>query len=298
MADPLALPFFSRVALGADYGARLERFTAVVGAELARREGGGRSALDGHGLEFTGHRPYRAGDDPRSIDWSVTARSDRPFVRLSRRDARERWRIAVDTSASMGVGPPGKLQRAAEVAGAFVLLGVRRGAEVELAARGRPLARFHRRVSGTLARLVTELEAWTTDAPGASGPRSDGAAGAFDPGGALRGVARFVWLGDPFASAPRAFFEACERVPARHVLHLCAPHELVAPAAGAIEWRDAESERALAIALDAGARGAYARELEARIADWSDAARRHGARHACASSARPFEDLARAALGA
>ena len=205
MAEPLALPFFPRVALGADYRARLERFTAVLGAELARRE-----------------------------------------------------------------------------------------AEVELVARGRATVRFDRRAPGTLTRLCAELEAWTCDAPGARAS----AVAAFDPGGSLRGVARFVWLGDPFAFLPRAFFEACERVPARHVLHLCAPHELVAPMERAIEWRDAESERALAIALDAETRGAYARELEACLAGWSDAARRHGARHASASSAAPFEDLARAALGA
>ena len=35
----------------------------------------------GHGTEFGEARPYVAGDDPRYIDWAVTARMDEPHVR-------------------------------------------------------------------------------------------------------------------------------------------------------------------------------------------------------------------------
>ncbi|MBI5363969.1 MAG: hypothetical protein HZA53_12370, partial [Planctomycetes bacterium] len=45
MGKELDAPFFPRVALCADYRARLERITETLGAEFARREGGGRSAL-------------------------------------------------------------------------------------------------------------------------------------------------------------------------------------------------------------------------------------------------------------
>jgi uncharacterized protein (DUF58 family) len=53
-------------------------------------------------------------------------------VRVSAREASERWAVLLDASASMGVGRPGKLQFAAELAGAFTALGVARGARVEL----------------------------------------------------------------------------------------------------------------------------------------------------------------------
>ena len=42
------------------------------------------SAFKGRGIEFEEVRPYQVGDDVRSIDWNVTARSDQPFVKLFR----------------------------------------------------------------------------------------------------------------------------------------------------------------------------------------------------------------------
>lgn len=39
------------------------------------------SAFKGTGIEFSQVREYQIGDDPRSIDWNVTARMNRPFVK-------------------------------------------------------------------------------------------------------------------------------------------------------------------------------------------------------------------------
>lgn len=39
------------------------------------------SAFKGTGIEFSEVREYQIGDDPRSIDWNVTARMNRPFVK-------------------------------------------------------------------------------------------------------------------------------------------------------------------------------------------------------------------------
>ncbi len=40
------------------------------------------SAFKGRGIEFEEVRPYQVGDDVRTIDWNVTARSDQPFVKV------------------------------------------------------------------------------------------------------------------------------------------------------------------------------------------------------------------------
>jgi hypothetical protein len=40
-----------------------------------------RSGFRGKGLEFEDIRPYIPGDDVRSIDWNVTARQDKAFVK-------------------------------------------------------------------------------------------------------------------------------------------------------------------------------------------------------------------------
>lgn len=43
--------------------------------------GGYRSTFRGHGVEFAEVREYVEGDDPRTVDWNVTARVGRPFVK-------------------------------------------------------------------------------------------------------------------------------------------------------------------------------------------------------------------------
>ena len=121
-----------RVRFAPGFLRRVERFVPELAAARERREGAGGNRLDGAGLEFVGRRPYRAGDDPRRIDWELLARDDRPWVRVLHREAAERWALVLDVSGSMGVGPPGKLQSAAEVALALAAVGVRARAHVTL----------------------------------------------------------------------------------------------------------------------------------------------------------------------
>jgi len=66
--------------------------------------GGFRSSFRGGGLEFSDVREYVEGDDPRSVDWNVTARMGRPFVK---RFVEERERTLVfvqDLGACMQAG--------------------------------------------------------------------------------------------------------------------------------------------------------------------------------------------------
>jgi uncharacterized protein (DUF58 family) len=292
MGPELELPC-PRVVLPADYRARLERSTARVAAALERREGAGASDLAGAGLEFAGFRPYRAGDDPRTVDWNVYARLGTPWVRIARREARERWLVLVDASASMGVGPPGKLQRAAEVAGALVALGLRRGAEVELApigtgGGGLVLAR---RRPGALSRACAELERWRAEG-------ADDARGLAAHARAIAECSRLFLLGDPFALRPEDAFAGSAGTRARHVLHFLAPIELACPPERSVEWRDPERERAQALELDGRARADYAVELERRLERWRTSAQARGARHGAWSTTLPFEDVVRSALGA
>ncbi len=66
------------------------------------------SAFKGKGIEFEEVREYRLGDDVRSIDWKVTARSSKPFVKVFK-DERELTLIfAVDVSGSAHFGTRGK----------------------------------------------------------------------------------------------------------------------------------------------------------------------------------------------
>jgi uncharacterized protein (DUF58 family) len=70
-----------------------------------------RSSLRGAGLEYSDVREYQAGDDPRTIEWNITARSDRPYVRESLPDrGLDAW-LLVDVTRSLDWGTARCLKR-------------------------------------------------------------------------------------------------------------------------------------------------------------------------------------------
>ncbi len=66
------------------------RDLSLVGLRILSRTAGGQlSRFKGRGMEFDEARPYQPGDDIRTIDWRVTARTGRPHTKLFREE-RER----------------------------------------------------------------------------------------------------------------------------------------------------------------------------------------------------------------
>ena len=63
------------------------------------------------GIEYSDVREYQAGDDPRSIEWNITARSDRPYVRESLPDrGLDAWML-IDVTRSLDWGTARCLKR-------------------------------------------------------------------------------------------------------------------------------------------------------------------------------------------
>lgn len=62
------------------------------------------SAFKGRGMEFEEVREYQPGDDIRTIDWNVTARSGRPFVKSYREERELTVMLVVDISGSQHFG--------------------------------------------------------------------------------------------------------------------------------------------------------------------------------------------------
>jgi uncharacterized protein (DUF58 family) len=60
-----------------------------------------KSTVKGSGLEFSQYRSYQPGDDLRSLDWKMFARSDRYYIRESEVETNIAVRILIDASASM-----------------------------------------------------------------------------------------------------------------------------------------------------------------------------------------------------
>ena len=63
-----------------------------------------RSPLHGFSVEFSEYRPFVFGDDPRSIDWKLFARSDRYYLKKFEDETNRRCHLVVDQSRSMGYG--------------------------------------------------------------------------------------------------------------------------------------------------------------------------------------------------
>jgi len=60
------------------------------------------SPFQGFSVEFSEHRRYNPGDDPRDIDWQVFARTDRIYVRRYQAETNITGYVLMDLSRSMG----------------------------------------------------------------------------------------------------------------------------------------------------------------------------------------------------
>lgn len=82
-----------------------------------------RSPFVGSGLEFAQSRPYEPGDSVRQMDWRVTARTGKPYVKEYETTKSMPCHLLIDTSASMTVSSGGrsKYHLALYVAGGIAL---------------------------------------------------------------------------------------------------------------------------------------------------------------------------------
>src|SRR5688500_5720840 len=88
------------------------------------RAGGHRSPFHGYSAEFQQHRPYRAGDDLKYLDWKILARTDRLYTRQFRETTSLSAMLILDASASMAFpeGALSKFRYASIVAAALAYL--------------------------------------------------------------------------------------------------------------------------------------------------------------------------------
>lgn len=92
------------------------------------------SAFKGAGMEFEEVREYQPGDDIRSIDWNVTARTGHPFIKTFREERELTVLLVVDMSASLHFGSGSQLKHeiVAEIAALLALAAIRNQDNVAL----------------------------------------------------------------------------------------------------------------------------------------------------------------------
>ena len=69
------------------------------------------SAFKGIGMTFSEVREYQYGDDIRNIDWNVTARHNRPYVKIFEEERELTVMLMIDVSASRNFGTISKLKK-------------------------------------------------------------------------------------------------------------------------------------------------------------------------------------------
>jgi uncharacterized protein (DUF58 family) len=92
------------------------------------------SVFKGRGMDFDEVREYSPGDEVRTIDWNVTARAGRPFVKKFTEERELTIQLLVDISASGNFGSAGMAKRdlAAELASVLAFSAIRNNDKVGL----------------------------------------------------------------------------------------------------------------------------------------------------------------------
>ncbi len=93
-----------------------------------------RSVFRGSGIEFEEVREYSPGDEVKNIDWKVSARLGRPFIKLYREERELIIMLLVDMSSSNSFGTTGNIKKeiAAEIASILAFNAVKNNDKVGL----------------------------------------------------------------------------------------------------------------------------------------------------------------------
>jgi uncharacterized protein (DUF58 family) len=121
--------------LPAEIAQAVKRIQFVTGRQVSDVMAGAYlSVFKGRGMEFDEVRPYVPGDDVRTIDWNVTARTGEPHVKRFVEERELTVMLLVDVSASQdfGSGRRSKLEAAVELSALLAMSAVENGDKVGL----------------------------------------------------------------------------------------------------------------------------------------------------------------------
>ena len=122
-----------------------------------------RSVFRGQGMEFDEVREYQPGDDVRSIDWNVTAREGKPYIKRFCEERELTVLFVFDISASgvFGSGNQSKLDLLVEVCALLMFSAIRNNDKVGLLTFANNITRFDppRKGRSHVLRLIRELVA-------------------------------------------------------------------------------------------------------------------------------------------
>jgi len=259
------------------------------------------SPYRGFSLEFSEHRRYTPGDDPKDLDWTAWARTDRLYVKTYQAETGLAAYLLVDTSRSMAyAGSPGvasaepgpggamtKLQYATALAAALGYLLVRQHDAVGLGLVGTGLSRFLRARSGRrqLVRILVEL------ARTAGAGTTALAAGLHAAAARIKRRGLVILLSD-LVDEPAPTLAALRRLAiAGHdliVFQILDAAERNLDAAGPVIFEDPETGAQVATDADA-IRADYTERLEAFVRHYERTVRELGGDFVAMTTSTPFD---------
>jgi uncharacterized protein (DUF58 family) len=138
---------------------RIEIYTKrLVNQQMA---GHYQSVFKGRGMSFDEVRLYHPGDDPRTIDWNVTARTGEPHVKVYTEERELTVLILMDCSGNMSFGTQGASKRrvAARLAAMMAFSAIKNGDRVGLVAFGSDIKTYVPPKKGRthVLRLIDEI---------------------------------------------------------------------------------------------------------------------------------------------
>ncbi|MCC6671836.1 MAG: DUF58 domain-containing protein [Planctomycetes bacterium] len=225
--------------------------------------GGYSSVFRGAGIEFDAVREYVPGDDPRAVDWNVTARVGRPFVKKYAEERELTVLFLLDLSASMsgGFGVLSARQMAARVCACLALSAVKAGDKVGLIAFRDAVDAYvpAKKGLGHVLRIVRDCLVLPS-----GGTRSDLGPALHFAASVVRRRAVIFLVSDFLVPSCGDGLAQCARRHDLIAVRLLTP-ELAPPAAGLMRVRDPETgTETLVDWSSARVRAAYA----ARVARW------------------------------
>lgn len=219
------------------------------------------SVFKGRGVEFDEVRPYVPGDDVRTIDWNVTARTGDPFVKLFEEERELTVMLVVDMSRSgwFGSGERTKVEVAAELCGVLAFSAIANKDKVGLLLFSDRVEKFIPPAKGKshVLRCIRELLTYEPEGRGTDLNEPLRLLGSVLKRKATVFLVSDFWAGD--------FSTSLSVLGRRHdvvAVRIRDPRETSLPDVGLVRWVDAESGRE--ILVDTSAR-ATARRLTARV---------------------------------
>ena len=219
------------------------------------------SVFKGRGMNFAEVRAYQYGDDIRSIDWNVTARTGTPFVKVFDEERELTLMLVVDVSASGEFGSRSRMKGevAVEICAVLAFSAITNNDKVGLIIFSDRIEKFvpPRKGRRHVLRVLRELLYFRPEGRGT------------DIAGALEYLARVVRrravvfvVSDFFATGYQRALAVAGRRHDTIVIRMGDPRERELPTVGYIELEDAETGEQLTVNVsDPSFREAFTREM-------------------------------------